>query len=103
MSDLYFSFACLAAKVVGRYKKVYLSSKTKSTRLDLRSGFIWDVHVRISIHFLQAVRKICGEMGFSHIYIYIYGAKSSSKREDNDLDKVCAGRARESVGETTHG
>lgn len=42
--------------------------------------------MRISIHFLQAVRKICGEMGFSHIYIY--GAKSSSKKEDNDLDEV---------------
>lgn len=26
--------------------------------------------MRISIHFLQAVRKICDEMGFSHIYIY---------------------------------
>lgn len=26
--------------------------------------------MRISIHFLQAVRKICGEMGFSHIYIW---------------------------------
>lgn len=69
---------------MGKYKKVYLSRETKSTRLDLRSGFIWDVHVRISIHFLQAVRKICGEMGFSLIYM----PKSSSKREDNDLDKV---------------
>lgn len=73
MSDLYFSFAfAWPLRPVGRYKKVCLSSKTKSTRLDLRSGFIWDVHVRISIHFLQAVRKICGEMGSSLIYIYIY-------------------------------
>lgn len=44
--------------------------------------------MRISIHFLQAVRKICGEMGSGHIYIYIYMAKSSSKREGNDLDEV---------------
>lgn len=84
---VFFFCLCLVAKTVGRYKKVYLSSKTKSTHLDLLARvFIWDGHVRISIHFLQAVREICGEMGSDHIYIYV--PKSSSKREDNDLDKV---------------